>query len=298
MNIDNINNSQMILLVFLVTFVTSAATAIATLSLVYEQIQQPDTAVQQPTIVERTINRIIERERPHQPVPLVVGVEPVPVPPEEDSFTLSDVRSASVFIRFGSQDITTGMTVSPDGALIAADRLQEERRYSVETGNGALAFFSVVYSSDHYSLLMPVEPYIPAAYIPPGALSGASLCESVLVFGDTGDQVRLFSEIVSQVDTGVGRVRTSVTASDAVLPSAVFTNDEFVGFVTDESGWVPIIPFDMLNAILSGAVVPPIDTVSGSDALTDIEAEDTSVDDGGQSEAALETGEEEGDGLL
>ena len=63
-SVDKLNNSQLILLVLLISLVVSAATAVATLSVVYERLAlgTGEEAESQPTIIRQTINRIIERE--------------------------------------------------------------------------------------------------------------------------------------------------------------------------------------------------------------------------------------------
>ena len=77
-----------------------------------------------------------------------------------------------------------------------------------------------------------------------------SIGQTSFVFGGFGDAARLHSEIISQKEGGaeVTRVRTSATVSAIALPSAVFVDRAFVGFITESSGWVPTVDRGFFDA--------------------------------------------------
>lgn len=242
-SLDSLNNSQMILLVLLVTLVTSSAVSIAVLSVVYERVRGTGVYAsnQQSTIIQQTIEKITQKV---DPAP-VASVAPV-VTRESEVSTVEIAalaRASLVPIYFGSQPTTVGVFVSPDGDIISAVQLSESRRYSIVYGDTAVPYV-VVASDAAYSLLRPLEEgeVQSPAYIPilkPTITVG----QPVIIFGGFGEDERLFEEVISQFKSGGGvpRLRTSVTSVDVVTPAAVFVKDVFIGFIPDSSGWLSLI---------------------------------------------------------
>ena len=247
MNIDSINNSQLILLVLLITMVTSAAVAVATLSFVYERLARAQSALEQPTIIQQTINRIIEREV----IPQAPAIAADVAKEEQDSRSIdvSTIEKALVQLNFGSQPEATGIIISPDGYIISSKPLSEKRQYGISEGASPI-FFKVIGRDGQYSLLAPLKPYKPDTYIPPTVAALVSIGQSALTFGGFGEDVRLHSEIVSQkqvISDTEASIRTSATLTEVNLPSAVFVNNSFIGFVVDYSGWVPFVSAELLS---------------------------------------------------
>ncbi len=241
MKIDNLSNSQLILLVLLITLVVSAATAISTLSLVHERLLFARGDSSQPTIIQQTINRIIERDT--TPV--------VPPSPSEtsvastDQITLDAVGQSLVQVYHGSRPVSVGIFVSSEGMLLVPGRLLTERRYNVKREE-AFVPFAVLNRGMHYTLLTPFEEeYTPVMHIPfDGSVADVPLGEPVLIFGGFGEDARLHREIVSQKQTdadGTVRVYTAVPISETVLPSVVFVGTRLAGFMSDYTGWIPIV---------------------------------------------------------
>ena len=248
------------LLVLLISLVVSAATAVATLSVVHQRIAVSPDGAPQPTIIQQTVNRIIERSS--VPTAGTAGVpeeQPSPntaaVPHTVRMITLADMRESMVKVYHGSVFITAGMFVSSDGMLIAARRLDRNKRYGIrprsDDGGGGVVQFTVANTTDGYSLLKPVEEHTPAGHIPTGSSPQAVIGHSALIYGGFDDAARLHSEIISQRET-VGddavRIRTSVSIGDAAVPSAVFVDNLFIGFMTDTTGWVYVFGDDFLSA--------------------------------------------------
>lgn len=251
MNLDNLNNSQLILLVLLIALVTSAAMAVATLAVLYERIAFKETVVpQQPTVIQQTVNRIIERER----------VLPADEQDEvtKKTVTLDVIESSFEQIYFGSQPVTVGFLISSDGMLVAARRLETQRRYSIRRDD-ILIPFVLVRHNEHYSLLKPEKSYTPEKYVPIEFTPPVMIGQSSLIYGGFGEETRLHSEIVSQKRTesdGVF-VRTSINPNEASLPSVVLVNNTVIGFLTDVTGWMPIINVSLLEG--DSEEEPPVD---------------------------------------
>ncbi|MDE0243114.1 MAG: hypothetical protein OYG31_00100 [Candidatus Kaiserbacteria bacterium] len=247
LGLDQLNNSQMILLVLLVTLVTSSAVSVAVLSVVSERMSfNVASDSNQPTIIQQTIHRIINKDN-------VAAL--VESPTEDPSIITAEsiagvVRPSLIDIYFGSQPASVGVFVSDDGAIIASERLQENRRYNV-TRDGRTIFYTVVASDYAYSLLRPLDDrYSPSQHIPLTAVP-AAVGKNVVIFGGFAEDERVLDGIVSQVQTrtnGMPLIRTSIQETSATLPSVVFVEGRFFGFITDESEWVASVDADKLFA--------------------------------------------------
>ena len=243
-HVDKLNISQLILLVLLISLVVSAATAVATLSVVYERLAQVagEEAESQPTIIRQTINRIIERD----PALVSSGSAMDIQQGQGVALTLETIEQSMVRLYFGSQPFAQGVYVSPDGHILASEVLDGQRRYSVLDEVGQPTFFSLAYNGEQYSLLAPVDvgTHSVQYYVPLEHIDDVLLGESVMVFGGAGQNAQLYTGIVSQrrvASDAVGLVRTSVPITDIVSTSAVFIEDSFVGFTQAYSDWIPLL---------------------------------------------------------
>lgn len=255
MDIDNLNNSQLILLLLLLTLVVSAAVSVAALSLVYERLTV-STGDEQPTIIQQTINRIIEREVqpivPDQTETVQVDSAPVAAP----SVTLVDIEQSMVQVFHGSRPLTTGIFIDADGLLLASGTLNPKSRYNV-LRNEQFVQFVAIRSDAQYSLLQPLEEgYVPLTYIPNIFTGDVSLGDPLLIFGGVGDHARLYRDIVSRrrPTSNTVEIFTNAATSDIALPSAVFINSQFAGFAWDYSGWVVLF-----NPALLAEPVPDVE---------------------------------------
>ena len=249
-HVDKLNNSQLILLVLLISLVVSAATAVATLSVVYERLAQVagEETESQPTIIRQTINRIIERD------PALVSSDSAVDTRQKQgaALTLETIEQSMVRLYFGSQPFAQGVYVSPKGHILASEVLDGQRRYSVLDEVGQPTFLSLAYSGEQYSLLAPVDvgTHNVEYYVPLRHSADVSLGQSVVVFGGLGQNAQLYTGIVSQKRTtadAVGLVRTSIPVTDIVNIAAVFVEDSFVGFTQPYSDWIPLLDSNFIT---------------------------------------------------
>ena len=246
MKLDDLNNSQLILLVLLLTIVTSSAMSLAILSILEDKFL-PTENEPTPTIIRETVNRIITREE------VAVKEEKQDEVVEENQLTLNQIKKSIVKLNFGSENETIGIFISQDGQLISGKFLDEERKYSIQV-NDEVVFFSVVKSDKNYSLLKPNidNDLVIENFIPINTSLSHELGESTLIFGGFGENSILNSEIISQrriINDEIVLLRTSVNANNVIIPSAVFINNGLVGFISDSSTWVPIISESILENI-------------------------------------------------
>ncbi len=253
-HVDKLNNSQLILLVLLISLVVSAATAVATLSVVYERLAlaTEEDVEARPTIIRQTINRIIEREPALLSSEVATGMQQVSS--AGMALTLEAIEQSLVRIYFGSQPSAHGVYVSLDGHILTSEVLDGQRRYSVLDRAGHPTFFSLLYSGEEYSLLSPVDVGVHTVqhYVPLEHITDVSLGQAVVVFSGSGQNAQLHTGIVSQkkvMANAVESVRISVAMSDVVSTSVVFIENLFAGFTRSYSDWVPLLD----SAFVAGA---------------------------------------------
>ena len=269
-HLDNLNNSQLMLLVLLISLVVSAATAVATLSVVYERLAlaAEDAKEAQPTVIRQTVNRIIEREavRPAT-TPVVIGTPTAPEPTRA-VVTLDTIEQSLVLLHFGSQPAAQGIYVSADGHILAAEVLDTRRRYSVLDEVGTPVFFSVIRGDRQYSLLAPVDTHNPEYFIPLEQNANTILLgQTVLLYSGVGDNAQLHTGIISQkksMPNNTTAIRVSVSASDIDTLSVVFIEDTFAGFARPYAQWITLPTSDLLAAKTTQPEASPAGTESPS----------------------------------
>ena len=244
MSIDTLNNSQLMLLTLLLTIVTSVAMAIATIALLFDVIVPEQTSTEPPqktTVIEKTINTIIERSvaptsenRLSQDSTDVEGV---------DTGVLSDDFSIFNTVYFGTTEASTVVTLSPNGVLLAFSPLDTNRRYSMQNETGDI-YFDVITTTDRYSLLKPVETYVPEAHFTATAPADISIGDPVIVYGGAGDSAQLHLEHIVQSttdDSGVRIFKTSLSGEGIPSPSFVYSGEVPIGVVLEGDAWVIVL---------------------------------------------------------
>ena len=237
MNIDNLNNSQLILLVILLTVITSVAISVSTLALVMRQLHLESLQGESSVIVKETVNRIIEREQP------IIIREDVK---KEPTLTLDIIEKARVEILIGLQPFDYGYFISKDGMILVPQVLKTQKLYNVVDEEKNIIHFKPHVIRHGYTVLKeennspyPVETYIPLA----NDISNISIGKSALIFGKSGKQAIVHSEIISRANLNETppRIKTSVFTQDLFFPSAVFVEGNIIGFIFDYQGWLNVI---------------------------------------------------------
>ena len=265
-HVDKLNNSQLVLLVLLISLVVSAATAVATLSVVYERLalSSGNKTDAQPTVIRQTINRIIERES------IVPATESVTTSKQNASdkrsaaLTLEDVEQSLVRLYFGSQPFAYGVYISPNGHILAAEVLDKQRRYSVLDETGNPIFFSALHNGKEYSLLAPVDTGVHSVqkYVPLTHITDILLGQAVLLFSGSGKNAQLHTGIVSQKKAATDTItsfRVSVNPSTITNLSIVFIENTFAGFANPYSDWVALPDTNLINQAIIAMGTPAHD---------------------------------------
>lgn len=134
---ENLNKNQIILLTLLVSFVTSIATGIVTVTL----MDQAPAGVTQ--TVNRVVERTIERVVPGEPVERVI-VKEVPVEVTQDELVRKVIyESTPALVRLSTREgaaLGSGFVVSDDGLVLTIasllPQLREGERYRVALRSG------------------------------------------------------------------------------------------------------------------------------------------------------------------
>lgn len=241
MDIKDLNNSQMILLTLLVSFVTSIATGIVTVTLLDEA----------PAPISRTINRVVERT-----IEKVVPSESVNtkvdtiIIKEEDLVVEAFNRGAKALVRIYDGDkpdeiddnkfIGIGTTISEDGKVIVnSDFVSKEGSFvaKTDTGNYKIAFTSTQNALTLMRLDLPVNEsgsQDKASYVNYSDTTELKVGQTVLAI--TNDPESVAPGIVTGIVSGNENTSATITISSVIsnkyMGSPILNTDaEIVGFV-------------------------------------------------------------------
>jgi S1-C subfamily serine protease len=220
MELEQLTKSQTVLLTLLVSFVTSIATGIVTVSLLD----------QAPPAVTQTINRVVERTietvTPSQTQNAsVITKETTVVVKEEDLITSSIENNLTSLVTLYQGTTTNsvsgyGVIISKEGAVVAdAGAIVGEGTYLVTSGGTVLYEVRVAKRDVAHGLVFftPVSGVVVPSVSPVqlGASQNVKLGQTVLALGSTS-RANVNSGIVSSVDT----TAIGVPPQDTVLISA------------------------------------------------------------------------------
>lgn len=230
MDIEHLNKTQIVLLTLLVSFVTSIATGIATVSLIEKA----------PTDVTRIISRIVE-----QPIETILPGEKevitqTVVVQESDLIAqaIAAVRPSVVRIyQNGSSDpvfLAYGIIVDAQGTILTdATTVKEKKRYAVTLNDGTQVAVNAGAASGGFVSLTP--DFEPGATVPvfspatQASFSNLTLGQTVVALGNSNGSFSVSPGIISEIvlpasntDTR-GFVRTTVTSNNIVSGSPLMT---------------------------------------------------------------------------
>jgi hypothetical protein len=243
MDIERLNQTQVILLTLLISFVTSIATGIATVSLMENA----------PTDVTRVISRIVEKpvETFTPGTKEVVIQENTIVVNESESISNAVAKLSPSLVRLytisGRDKLVfagIGLIVSADGVVVADSRIVDnDDNYIVRLSNGVdiaaepsdiateQGFFRLKATTD-----APLPVLTPAVF---EAFDDLTLGQTVIAIG--GDaSTRIAPGVIAELFSGSGnassRVRTTVDASGLSLGSPLVTLAGAVVGMPEEAG--------------------------------------------------------------
>ncbi len=243
MDIERLNQTQVILLTLLISFVTSIATGIATVSLMEKA----------PTDVTRVISRIVEkpvetfipgsREVITQERTIVVN-ESETISDAVTKLTPSLVRLYTVSGRGKHEFAGMGLIISEDGVVVADSRIVDnDEKYIAQLSGGVeiSAEPSDVASEQGFFQLktdagVSLPELTPAVFEP---FNNLVLGQTVIAIGgDTSTRISLgvIAELFPGTESASSRVRTTVDASGLSLGSPLITLTGTVIGMPEEGG--------------------------------------------------------------
>ncbi len=259
MDIKDLTNSQMILLTLLVSFVTSIATGIVTVTLLD----------QAPAPISRTINRVVERTI-EKVVPSESGNTKVDtvIIKEEDLVVEAFNRGSKALVRIYAGDSTDkidetafvgiGTTISEDGKVIVnSDLISKTGSFvaKADTGNYKIIFTSTKGSLTLMKLDLPVDSsgsVMKASFVTYSDTAKLKVGQTVLAITNDPESVApgIVTGIVPSNDIASSTVTISSALSNKYLGSPILNTDaEIVGFVDATGGSYVIIPTETIGSL-------------------------------------------------
>lgn len=217
-NLGDLKAQQLILLAVFVSFVTSVATGITTVSLIEAAPQPAQQVINR--IVERTVERVVPEEDPDDDKPVEKEVVTVVVKEEDLAVGAAESVGKSVgriFVKGTAEFASLGLAVGPHELIADAEMLALEGEYDIEI-NGARAVGAVRREGGGFALLVtPAEaPAFQPATI--GSAGSLRLAQSLIaIAGRVAPSVA--TGVLSSVERGAGE-GAPVTAIEASLAGA------------------------------------------------------------------------------
>jgi hypothetical protein len=138
-SMEDLNKTQLVLLVLLVTFVTSIATAIITTSLLAEA----------PVGVTQTINRVVERTIETVVQPADTNTKDAPLSKENEALVATLKSASQAIVRVGEVKGTTSPpAVISMGVIMAQEGLVVSRRGNISLSSTSTASYVAILSDD------------------------------------------------------------------------------------------------------------------------------------------------------
>lgn len=201
-NLGDLKAQQLVLLAVFVSFVTSIATGITTVSL----IEAAPAPVQQVVnrVVERTVERVVPAENPEEGKPVEKEVVTVVVKEEDLAIGAAEAVGKSVariYVRDTGEFACLGLVVSPTQIVADAEMLALAGDYDVVV-DGARFSARVERERDGFALLNPSDaPALAAATI--GSAGSLKLAQSLIAVAGK-ESAAIATGVLSSVLRGAG----------------------------------------------------------------------------------------------
>ena len=233
MNIDKLNNSQLILLVMLVTIIISSAVTVGIIAILPDRLATNNT-VERQTEVLKTVNNIIER-KVEIPVEVTKEVEvPALVVTEEaeEDISITELKKLFFPLKLRGRIVSSAIFVSSDGRLLVPETLHNGLTYTIDYQEKEVSYI-VEDEQNGYTIISPLAE-LTVDYLDIATIEEIELGEDVIIYGGFGDTANLFNEIISRVvgdDQNNLEVNTSLSSSFVFLPSVAISNNKIIGFL-------------------------------------------------------------------
>tara|TARA_B100000745_G_C20152565_1_gene395105 strand:+ start:1575 stop:2396 length:822 start_codon:yes stop_codon:yes gene_type:complete len=258
MNLEELNKSQIVLLTMLVSFVTSIATGIVTVSLIEEAPADVTRVVQR--VVERTVEQVAPAETQQA---TVITKERTIIIKEADLIAAAIADNKSKIVSVIDADtaafVSLGVFIDEEGTLaVDASVLKEGGTYSVDLGGEELASTTLQYEGGARGVaLLQIEAERIGVAAVSSSEAALSLGQTLVAFVGDGS---ITQGIATELGEG-GYIGTSISGAK-IAPGAPLINvdGEVVGMSTGASREVGISSFAPIRAAFAQAVTPTTET--------------------------------------
>lgn len=258
MDIEELTKSQIVLLVILISFITSMATGVVTVSLMD----------QAPTSVAQTVNRVIEQTihevaSPAQPAAVATVTKTVVVK-QSDEIASAVEQSSPSLVRLYSADgsafLGLGVIVSSSGAILtdlAAVGESEGASVTLSDGSSVRATVATRDAGNGIALLTvatssiatSTPPFMPVSLSSKAPVLGQTV---ILLSGQSSTSVGsgLISSIAGNGDSSQALVKTDISGDNVLYGSPLLdTNGSLIGLSTSVSRASAASAFEPIAAI-------------------------------------------------
>ncbi len=251
MDLEELNKSQIVLLTMLVSFVTSIATGIVTVSLIEEA---PADVTR---VVQRVVERTVEQVTPETQQATIITKEKTIIVKEADLIAAAIAENKGKIVSLVRSDsqtfVSLGVFIEKNGLLaVGASELLDGGLYSIDLGGEELVPVEVIYEGGarDVALLEAGEGVrLGVEKITPSETS-IQLGQTVVAFIGGGS---ITQGIVTELSEG-GSIGTSIS-SDKIAPGAPLINvdGEVVGISTGASRDLSVSTFAPIRSALAQA---------------------------------------------
>lgn len=261
MDIEKLNKTQIVLLTLLVSFVTSIATGIVTVSL----LQQAPPAVTQTVnrVIEKTVERVVEKDSSKGGEPKVITKEKVVLVREADlvaeavkgavpsivniyelrkkdssekADTKTEPQEGDLERVFVARGIFMGATIVMTDSAV----MKEGVRYVARTLATGAETEVVSYKQTSVGAYLTLEKAVGAA-LSSGDSSAVQLGQTLIVLGGA-ERLRVTTGIISDLERNSDGVVQSLTLSgDAIAGNTLITMDGKLVAIYAGDTWVPLV---------------------------------------------------------